>query len=102
MITLAITHIVRDPGKRGGKPYIARTGMTVQHIAGLHHLGWTVEDLTEEFALTAGQVYAALSYYADHQDEIDRAIHEATVKVQNIGTSMEAWKHQIETRKASQ
>ena len=35
-------------------------------------------------------------------DEIDRAIHEATVKGQNIGTSMDAWKHQIEARKASQ
>lgn len=102
MITLAITHIVRDPGKRSGKPYIAGTGMTVQHIAGLHNLGWTVEDLAEEFELTAGQVYAALSYYADHQDEIDRAIQEAAVKVHNIGTSMEAWKYQIEARKVSQ
>jgi hypothetical protein len=56
----------------------------------------------EGFELTAGQVYAALSYYADHQGEIDRAIHEAAVKVQNIGTSMEAWKRQIESRQASQ
>jgi len=101
MMTLAITHIVCDPGKRSGKPYIAGTGITVQHIAELCNLGWTVEDLTEEFELTAGQVYAALSYYADHQDEIDRVIQGAAVKVQNIGTSMEAWKHQIEARKAS-
>ena len=74
MITLAIQHIVCDPGKHGEKPYIAGTGITVQHIAELHKLGWTVEDLTEEFALTAGQVYAALSYYADHQEEIDQEL----------------------------
>jgi len=47
-------------------------------------------------------VYAALSYYADHQEEIDWAIQEAAVKVQNIGTSMEVWKQQIEARKVSQ
>ena len=100
MITLAIEHIVSDPGKRGGKPYIAGKGITVQHIAALHNLGWTVPDLTEEFELTAGQVYAALSYYADHQEEIDRAIRDAEDKVQNIGISVESWQRRIEARTA--
>ena len=102
MITLAIEHIVCASGKHSGKPYIAGTGMTVQHVAALHNCGWTVQDLIEEFEVTAGQVYAALSYYADHQEEIDRALHEAADKVQHIGISMAAWKHQIDTRKASQ
>jgi uncharacterized protein (DUF433 family) len=101
MITLAIEHIVSDPGKRGGKPYIAGKGIPVQHIAALHNLGWTVPDLTEEFELTAGQVYAALSYYADHQEEIDRAIRDAADKLQDIGMSMEAWQRRIEARKAN-
>jgi uncharacterized protein (DUF433 family) len=94
MITLAIEHIVSDPGKRGGKPYIAGKGIPVQHIAALHNLGWTVPDLTEEFELTASQVYAALSYYADHQEEI-------ADKLQDIGMSMEAWQRRIEARKAN-
>ena len=102
MITLAIEHIVSDPGKRGGKPYIAGKGITVQHIAALHNLGWTVQDLTEEFELTAGQVYAALSYYADHKHEMDQAIRDAMVKGQGIGTSLEEWQRRIEARKASQ
>jgi uncharacterized protein (DUF433 family) len=102
MMTLAIEHIVCDPGKHGGKPYITGTGMTVQYVATLHNCGWTVQDFTEEFEVTAGQVYAALSYYADHQQEIDHAIHDAADKVQHIGISMAAWKHQIDTRKASQ
>jgi len=101
MITLAIEHIVSDPGKRGGKPYIAGKGITVQHIAALHNLGWTVPDLAAEFELTAGQVYAALSYYADHQEEIDRAIRDAEDKVQDIGVSMEAWQRRIEAHKAN-
>jgi len=101
MITLAIEHIVSDPGKRGRKPYIAGKGITVQHIAALHNLGWTVPDLAAEFELTAGQVYAALSYYADHQEEIDRAIRDAEDKVQDIGVSMEAWQRRIAARKAN-
>ena len=101
MITLAIEHIVSDPGKRGGKPYIAGKGITVQHVAALHNLGWTVQDLTEEFEFTAGQVYAALSYYADHQEEIDRAIRDAEDKVQGIGTPIEEWQRRIEARKAN-
>jgi uncharacterized protein (DUF433 family) len=101
MITLAIEHIVSDPGKRGGKLYIAGKGITVQHIATLHKLGWTVPDLIEEFELTAGQVYAALSYYADHQEEIDRAIRDAEDKVQDIGMSMKAWQRRIAARKAN-
>jgi len=101
MITLAIEHIVSDPSKRGGKPYIAGKGITVQHIAAMHNLGWTVQDLTEEFELTAGQVYAALSYYADHQEEIDRAIRDAEDKVQDIGMSMKALQRRIAARKAN-
>ena len=101
MITLAIEHIVSDPGKRGGKPYIAGKGITVQHIAALHNLGWTVPDLTAEFELTAGQVYAALSYYADHQEEMDQAIRAAEDKVQDIGMTMEEWQRRIEARKAN-
>ena len=47
MVTLTIAHIVSDPAKHGGKPYIAGKGVTVQHIAALSNLGWTVQDLTE-------------------------------------------------------
>jgi uncharacterized protein (DUF433 family) len=101
MITLAIEHIVYDPGKCGGKPYIAGKGITVQHIAALHNLGWTVQDFIEEFELTAGQVYAALSYYADHKDEIDQAIRDAAARARGIGTAMEEWRSRIEARKAT-
>src|SRR5438876_602243 len=50
----------------------------------------------------AGQVNLRERHERRELDEIDRAIHEAAVKVQNIGTSMDAWKHQLEARKVSQ
>ncbi len=74
---LAIEHIVSDPSKFGGKPRIAGTGHTVQYIAELHDLDWSVDDLVESFDLTPGQVYAALSYYFDHRAEIDTSILES-------------------------
>ena len=48
MIPLASDHIVSNPGRRGGKPYITGKDSTVQHIAPLHKPGWIVQDLTEE------------------------------------------------------
>ena len=98
MITLTIDHIVSDARKHGGKPHIAGKGITVQHIAALHNLGWSVKDLSEEFEITAGQVYAALSYYADHQDDIDRAISTAQDQVQHIGITIEDWQRRIAAR----
>lgn len=72
--TLAIEHVVSDPGMHGGKPYIAGKGVTVHYIAQLYNLDWTVGDLIEQFELTPGQVHAALSYYFDHKIEMDRLI----------------------------
>jgi uncharacterized protein (DUF433 family) len=69
-----IEHIVSDPERHNGKPYIAGRGQTVQYIAQLYNLGWAVDDLIEQFELTPGQVYAALSFYFDHKNEIDQQI----------------------------
>ncbi len=74
MTTLNITHIVSDPAHRGGRPRIAETGITVQNVVEDLAGGWTVETIADQFDLTLGQIYAALSYYHDHKDEIDRAI----------------------------
>ncbi len=37
--------------------------------------GWSPEELQyQHFELTLGQVYSALAYYADHQEELDEEI----------------------------
>jgi uncharacterized protein (DUF433 family) len=71
MAVLAIDHIVRTPGTVGGKPRIAGTRVRVQDVAAYHTNGSGVEEICEAFDLTPGQVFAALSYYYDHRDEID-------------------------------
>jgi uncharacterized protein (DUF433 family) len=42
-----------------------------------HRRGLTVDEILREFPhLTPAQVYDALSYYYDHQDELDQEITE--------------------------
>jgi uncharacterized protein (DUF433 family) len=104
MNVLAIEHIVSDPARDSGKPRVVGTGLTVQYIAELHSLNWSVDDLVENFDLTPGQVYAALSYYFDHRSEIDQAIQEgrarAKVALQASGAeSADEFRRRIEARK---
>lgn len=68
-------HIVIEPDILGGEPHIAGHRIAVSHI-----VTWIVsqhatpEAIAGEFHLTLGEVYAALSYYYDHKDEIDHSI----------------------------
>jgi uncharacterized protein (DUF433 family) len=70
-------HIVSTEGVLGGKPRIDGTRISVQHIAE-HHLqaGWPISEIAEAFNLTFSQIHAALAYYYDHREEIDRLIQQ--------------------------
>jgi uncharacterized protein (DUF433 family) len=63
---------------RRGIAYIADTTMKVAQIARERiGLGYTPEDIIDSHAhLTLAQVYAALSYYYIHRDEIDAYLRE--------------------------
>ena len=64
-----------DIGK--GKPIITGTRTRVANIVAYHKLGLLPEELAREFPhLTLSQIYDALSYYYEHQKEIDREIDE--------------------------
>lgn len=59
----------------GGRPVIAGTGTTVRTIAGLYKLGLTPEEIVTQLPhLTLAQVYAALTYYHLHTNEIEADI----------------------------
>ena len=71
-------HIERTPGVAGGKPRIAGHRITIQDIAVWHqHMGKSVEEICSEYGLGLSDVHAALAYYFDHRDEIDRSISES-------------------------
>jgi uncharacterized protein (DUF433 family) len=69
--------ISKTPGVCGGKACIHGTRVRVMDIVGMHKAGHTVEKIREEFPfLNLAQVYAALSYYYEHLEEIEASFAE--------------------------
>lgn len=70
-------HIEITPGVCGGKPRIAGRRITVQNVALWHERqGKTVDEIATEYDLSLGDVHAALAYYYDHKQEVDRRVAE--------------------------
>lgn len=68
-------HIQILPGVRGGKPHIVDTRITVDDIAIMHlRMGQSLEEISGKYDLPPAAVHAALAYYYDHRDAIDRQI----------------------------
>lgn len=71
-------HIERTPGTCGGKPRIAGSRIRVQDIVIWHeHQGQGPHEIVAGHpGLTLADVYAALAYYHDHEDEIRELIRQ--------------------------
>jgi uncharacterized protein (DUF433 family) len=71
-------HIERTPGIVGGKPRIAGHCITVQDIVIWHQrLGRGIDEICSDYDRGLAEVHAALAYYFDHRDGIDRSIAES-------------------------
>jgi uncharacterized protein (DUF433 family) len=65
-------YIVTDDRILGGEPIILGTRTPVRAIVEIWRLGTAAEDIPRALPhLTLAQVFDALSYYSDHQDEIN-------------------------------
>lgn len=65
-------HIASNPRILNGAPVIKGTRIAVRAIAD-HQLGMTPDEILQSLPhLTQSQLHAALTYYFDHQKEIDR------------------------------
>jgi uncharacterized protein (DUF433 family) len=68
-------YIVRIQGTCGGRPILKGTRLSVRHIAQLYKAGDTVEEIVQAHPhLKIAAVYDAISYYLDHQQEIEAEI----------------------------
>jgi uncharacterized protein (DUF433 family) len=75
MATTLDQHIDVTPDVRNGRPRISGRRITVDDIVIMHlRLGESVEQIVAKYDLTFADVHAALTYYYDHQAEIDRLI----------------------------
>ena len=70
-------HIVSTPSTCGGKPRIAGHRIRVQDVVIWTEQEQSPDEIVADFPqLSLADVYAALAYYHDHREDIDRDIRE--------------------------
>jgi uncharacterized protein (DUF433 family) len=76
-------HLTRD---ESGAVRIDNTRYKVIHLASEHyHYGWSAEELMRQHPdLRPEQVYAALTYFYDHYDELVQLMATHAAKVDNL------------------
>ncbi len=78
-------HIEMTPDVVGGRPRIAGRRITVQNIAIWHeYMGLSADEIAAEYDLSLADVYAALAYYFDHREDIERQIAEDEAFVETL------------------
>jgi uncharacterized protein (DUF433 family) len=78
MLAVIREHIEATPGTCGGRPRIAGHRIRVMDIVVLHEqLGLTPDEIVSTYpSLTLADIHAALAYYFDHREEIQRDLAE--------------------------
>ena len=98
-------HIEITPGVAGGQPRIIGRRIKVQDIAIWHErLGRSADEIASEYDLSLADIHAALTYYFDHREELDRDIAEGEAFVEELSRrtpSMLQQKLQEAARRAS-
>ena len=70
-------YVEQRPDVQGGRPVIKGSRFPVSSIVQDYRRGRSVEEILREFPqLRPAEVHDALSYYYDHQAEIDREVAE--------------------------
>ena len=72
-------HIVKVAGVASGEPIVFGTSIMVRTIVEAYRSSNSVEEILWDFPrLSSAQVHDALSYYHDHQREMDILLEQAT------------------------
>ena len=68
-------YVTQNPEILNGEPIIAGTRTSVRAIVGLWQMGIMPEEILNHLPhLTLAQIFDALSFYLDHQTDIDKHI----------------------------
>lgn len=67
-------YIIRDITIYGGEPIVEGTRTAVRHIILLFQSGQDPEQIANDQRLSLAQVYDAISYFYDNEDEIQHYI----------------------------
>ncbi|NJL67717.1 MAG: DUF433 domain-containing protein [Oscillatoriales cyanobacterium RU_3_3] len=86
MTAVISEHIEITPGVCGGKPRIAGHRIRVQDVVVWHEqMGMSPDEIVSRYpTITLADVYAALTYYHDHLEEIRQQIRESEAFVKEL------------------
>lgn len=86
MATTLSSHIETTPGVCGGRPRIAGHRIRVQDVVVWHErMGLSPDEIVSQYpGLTLASVYAALSYYHDHREEILRDMQDEATLAESV------------------
>lgn len=86
MTAVISEHIEITPGLCGGKPRIAGHRIRVQDVVVWHEqMGMSPDEIVSRYpTITLADVYAALTYYHDHLEEIRQQMRESDAFVQEL------------------
>lgn len=74
-------YITQSEAICGGRPIIKESRMPVRAIAGCFNLGLTLDEIFDSYPhLKPQQICAALTYYFENQEEIDKDIEADSVQ----------------------
>ena len=77
MQAVSTEHIEISSNIRGGKLRIVGTRIAVEDVAVMYlKMGYSLMEIALKYDLSLASVYAAMAYYFDHRDEIDRRMTE--------------------------
>lgn len=89
-VGVASRYVVRDLAVLGGEPFIINTKTPVRAVVELWRLGTAPEDIPLHLPyLNLAQVFDALSFYMDNQDEINGHIESNRVPEELIHPSIQ-------------
>jgi len=96
-------HIVKTPGTCWGKPRIAGTRIKVEQVVIWHErMGMRPDEIVSKWPhLKLADIYAALTYYHDHTDEIERDISEGERLFEELKAKQPSILEQVSRRESN-
>jgi uncharacterized protein (DUF433 family) len=86
--TTRYKYITRRDDVLSGEPIIEGTRTPVRAVVETWRLGTSPEEIPQDLPhLTLAQVFAALAYYSDHQEEINEYIERNRIPTDRVGTA---------------
>ena len=96
LVETSSRYVTRNAAILGGEPIITGTRTSVRAIVGLWRLGTMPEEIPNHLPhLTLAQIFDALSFYLDHQAEVNEYIEQNQVPNELVHPSVKSALHLV-------